>query len=75
MKFSDFLKLNVFDLSKGLVLAVLTSVLVIVNDTINAGSFLFDWGHIWKTALAAAVAYLLKQLLTNNQGELLQKDK
>lgn len=75
MKFSDFLKLNVFDISKGLVVAVLTSALVIINDTISAGSFAFDWGHIWKTSVAAAVAYLLKQLITNNQGELLAKDK
>lgn len=75
MKFSEFLKLNVFDLSKGLIVAVFTSVLVILNDTISAGSFAFDWSHILKTSMAAAVAYLLKQLMTNNQGELLKKDK
>lgn len=75
MKFSDFLKINVFDLSKGLIVAALTAVIVLISDTISAGTFTFNWTSIWQTGLAAAVAYLMKQLVTNNQGEILQKDK
>lgn len=75
MKFSDFLKINVFDLSKGLIVAALTAVIVLISDTISAGTWTFNWTHIWQTGVAAAVAYLMKQLVTNNQGEILQKDK
>lgn len=74
MNFSDFLKINVLDVTKGLIVAVFTAVLVIVNDTINAGSFSFDWMHIGQTALAAAVAYLLKQLFTNSAGQFLSSE-
>lgn len=75
MTLSDFLKINVFDLTKGLIVATLTAIVVFISDTISAGIFTFNWTSIWQTGLAAAVAYLMKQLVTNNQGELLQKDK
>lgn len=75
MNLSDFFKINVFDLTKGLIVAALTSVVVLISDTISAGTFTFNWTNIWQTGVAAAVAYLMKQLVTNNQGELLQKDK
>ena len=71
MTFSELFKINGVDVTKGLIVAVFTAVLVIVNDTINSGSFSFDWMHIGKTALAAAVAYLLKQLFTNSVGQFL----
>lgn len=71
MTFSELFKINGHDITKGLIVAVFTSVLVIVNDNINAGSFSFDYMHIGKTALAAAVAYLLKQLFTNSAGQFL----
>lgn len=70
---SSFLKLNILDLAKGLVVAVLTSVLVIVRDTVSAGSLNFDWTAILQTGLLSAVAYLLKNLFTNQNGELLKK--
>lgn len=75
MNLSDFFKINVFDLSKGLIVATLTAIVVLISDTISAGTFTFNWTNIWHTGVAAAVAYLMKQLVTNNQGELLQKDK
>lgn len=70
---SEIFKLNLADFIKGLALAVLTSVVVIINDTINAGSLNFDWNNILHTAAISSVAYLLKQLLTNANGELLKK--
>lgn len=75
MKISEYLKLNIFDLVKGLVVASFTAIVVLISDTISAGVFTFNWTNIWHTGLAAAVAYLMKQLVTNNQGELLQKNK
>lgn len=75
MKISEYLKINVFDLTKGLIVASLTAIIVLISDTISAGTWTFNWTNIWQTGVAAAVAYLMKQLVTNNQGELLQKDK
>lgn len=75
MKLSDYLKINLFDLTKGLVVASFTAIVVLISDTISAGTWTVNWTNVWQTAVAAAVAYLMKQLVTNNQGELLQKDK
>ena len=75
MKISDYLKINLFDLTKGLIVAAFTSIVVLISDTIAAGTWTFNWTGIWQTGVAAAVAYLMKQLVTNNQGELLKKDK
>lgn len=70
---SEFLKLNILDLVKGTILASFTSVLVIIKDTIANGTLSFDWHSISQTALLSAVAYLLKNLLTNGNGELFKK--
>lgn len=70
---SSLFKLNIWDLTKGLVVAVLASVLVIVRDTVSAGSLNFDWAAILQSGLLSAVAYLLKNLFTNQNGELLKK--
>lgn len=75
MMLSQFLKINVFDLVKGLIVASFTAIIVLISDTIAAGTWTFNWTHVWQTGVASAVAYLMKQLVTNNQGELLQKDK
>ena len=71
---STFLNLNVNDFIKGLAVAVLTSVLTIVYNTLQTGSLAFDWTAIATTALTAAIAYLMKNLLTNTEGKMLKKD-
>jgi hypothetical protein len=71
---STFLNLNVNDFIKGLAVAVLTSVLTIVYNTLQTGSLAFDWTSIATTALTAAIAYLMKNLLTNSEGKLFKKD-
>lgn len=50
------------DFVRGLVIAVITSVLTIIVQTVEAGSLTFDWKVIGTTALAAGAAYLLKNL-------------
>jgi len=70
MKFSDYLKLNVLDVLKGFVVSIITAVLVLINSTISAGSFSFDWTTIWQTSLTAGVAYLVKNFFTNSTGTL-----
>lgn len=73
MQSSSLFKLNVWDLVKGLLVAVLTTVLVIAKDTLSAGSLNFDWSAITQAGLLSAVAYLLKNLFTNQNGELFKK--
>lgn len=71
---AGFLKLDIKDLSKGLILAVLTSVVTIISTTIEAGSLTFNWPLIGKVALVSALGYLTKNLFTNNKGEFAAKD-
>jgi len=74
---SKFFALNLRDLFKGLVLAVLTAVITFAYDAIQSGT-LFEPGVLKKVgmvALAALLAYLLKNFLTNTQGEILTPEK
>ena len=72
---SPFLNIDLNDLGKGLILAVLTSVLTIVYNTVQAGSSTFDWKLITTTAITTALGYLLKNFLTNSQGETFKAEK
>lgn len=72
---SPFFNINLNDLGKGLILAVLTSVLTVIYTTVQAGSLTFNWSLIATTALTSALSYLLKNLLTNSEGQTFKKDK
>ena len=61
---SDFLKLNINDIFKGLLMAVLTPVVVIIQQSLEAGVFVFDWKSIGLAALSGGVAYLVKNFFT-----------
>lgn len=56
--------LSLPDIWKGLLVAVITPVITIIMTSLNAGTLTFDWKAIGITALAAAVAYLVKNFLT-----------
>jgi hypothetical protein len=71
---SAFLSLNTKDFLKGLVVSVLTSVLTIVYTSVQAGSFTIDWKAVGSAALAAALAYITKNYLTNSEDQLLKKE-
>ena len=64
MNQSDFLKLNWADFGKGLIMAVLTPVVVIIQESLSAGTLTFNWGAIGVSAVAGGVAYLIKNLFT-----------
>lgn len=65
------------DFWKGLLLAALTNVLLGTYAIINTGAWPThaDWMTMLKSTLAIIISYLLKNLGTNNVGEILQKDK
>jgi hypothetical protein len=70
---SNFLNLNLRDFFKGLVLAVITAVVAFLYEKLLAGVplDLELLKAVGMTALAAFLAYLLKNLFTNSAGEIL----
>ena len=74
---SSFLKLNLFDIVKGFVVAALTVIVgnivpVLQSGTLPSIQALGQWGI---AGLAAGLAYLLKNLFTNSSGSLLNGEK
>jgi hypothetical protein len=70
---SNFLNLNWADFGKGLIVAVLTVVVAGIGDIVATGGFPTgaQWKGIGLAALSAALAYILKNLFTNSQGQFL----
>ena len=71
---SSIFTLDNKDFIKGLLVAVLSSVVTILYNTIETGSLTFDWKAIGTMALTSALGYILKNLLTNSTGQFLKKD-
>jgi hypothetical protein len=72
---STFLNLNSSDFFKGLIMAVLSTVITVVYQTVEAGSLVFDWKAIGTMALTTALAYIMKNLFTNSTGKLFAKEQ
>jgi hypothetical protein len=72
---STFFNLNATDFIKGLLMAVLSSVITVVYQTIEAGSLVFDWKAIGTIALTSGLAYIMKNLFTNSTGGFLKREK
>lgn len=70
-------KLQMSDFLKSLLLAALTNVLLGLYTIIQSGNFPTqeDWIVMLKSTLAIIISYLLKNLGTNNTGQLLKKDQ
>jgi len=64
MEQSKFLSLNWGDVLKGLIMAVGTPALLIIQQAIANGQFVFNWRQIGMAAIAGGVAYLLKNFFT-----------
>lgn len=56
--------LTMNDWWKGLLVAVFTPIVTIIMTSLQAGSLVFNWVAIGTTALAALLAYILKNLTT-----------
>lgn len=57
-------RLNLRDLLKGLLVAVITPVFTIIMTSLNAGQLMFNWKIIGATAVAAGLAYIVKNFLS-----------
>lgn len=71
---SSIFTLNTSDFLKGLIMAVLSSVITVIYQTIEAGSLVFDWKAIGTMALTAGLAYIMKNLFTNSNGGFLKRE-
>ena len=76
MNTSPFLKLNLRDLVNGLVVAFLTAGLTSIIQILDAGQLptLAELKTGAIAGLVASLAYLLKNLVTNSQGEMATKE-
>jgi EamA domain-containing membrane protein RarD len=72
---SSIFTLNKSDFLKGLIIAVLTAVITVAYNTVQTGTLSFDWKAISTAAASAALAYIMKNLLTNSNDEFLKKEK
>lgn len=56
--------LNWLDIGKASLIAALTPVLVLIENSISAGAFTFEWKPLLMAAIGGFVAYLLKNFFT-----------
>lgn len=64
MKTSKFLALNWADIFKGLLMAILTPAVVIIQQSLESGILIFDWKSIVTASIGGGLAYLLKNFFT-----------
>ena len=64
MNSSNLFTLNWNDFGKGLLMAILTPVLVLVQQSIDAGGLVFNWKALGIAAVAGGVGYLVKNFFT-----------
>jgi hypothetical protein len=64
---SELLTLNWRDLLNGLIVSILTTVLPVLSDMVNLWEF--NWQTIAKVSISAFIGYILKNLLTDEDGK------
>lgn len=64
MKTSNLFSLNWQDVLKALLIAALTPIIPIVENSFAAGTFTLDWHNIAVASAGGAFAYLVKNFLT-----------
>jgi len=67
---SKLFSLTSQDFFKGLIVAVIGSVLAIIETSLQSGNLKFDWKAISTTALLSGISYLTKNFFTNSQGQI-----
>lgn len=70
-------KLQLNDFWKSLLLAAISNVLLGLYTIIQSGHFPSseDWGDMAKSTIAIILSYLIKNISTNNTGQILKKDQ
>ncbi len=71
--FTNLWNVKMGDWGRGLVIAVLTTPLTIIYQSLMATpvTLVFDWKAIVGSALAGGIGYILKNLVTGSGGKIL----
>jgi hypothetical protein len=59
--------LNLNDVTKGLLMAVIGAVISPIMESLNAGQLSIDWKHVAAGAITAGLGYILKNFFTPSQ--------
>ena len=72
-KFTELWTVKLTDWQRGLVIAIITAPLTIIYQSLSATpiTLVFDWKAIIGAAIAGGVAYILKNLATGSNGNML----
>ena len=65
---SSFMKLNVKDIARGLVMAVLAAVFSYLGTAIEGT---VDWSFVFKVVVTTTLTYLSKNLISTEDGKVL----
>ena len=68
---SAFLRLNLSDILKGLVVAILAAGLSFISTSLQSNGLSLDIQELLRVSLIAATSYLAKQLITDSDGRVL----
>lgn len=74
MKLSKFLNLNKLDFIKGAITAAISAVLTFIYSCFSNGIYNLDYQMIGQIAGLAFVSYLVKNVFTNSNGQLVKKE-
>ena len=73
---SGFLKLNLKDFIKGLIVAVVSGVFTFLAQALSVQGFdftSFDWSQIIRIAIVCFMSYTAKNLMSDSEGKVLGK--
>jgi len=71
---SQLFRVNLGDLGRGLLVAVLSTVFLAFGTALNAENFSFasfDYAGLIQVAMASGMAYVVKNFVTDSQGTIL----
>ncbi len=69
--FTKLWSVKMGDWERALVIAIITAPLTIILQSVNAGSLVVNWKTILAAALSGGIAYILKNLGTGQNGNML----
>ena len=71
MEQSNFLSLGIRDFLRGLAIAVIAPVILVIQQSLEGGELIFNWKLIATTAVSAGLAYIVKNLFTSPDSKII----
>ena len=71
---SKFLRLDYRDLAKGLLIAILTPALLVVQQSLSEGHLVFNWSNILAVAAAGGLSYLIKNFFSGEKSNTMARE-